>query len=896
MHRRLPLLLALAFVALFAAPSSAQVSSVSDRGIFTTKLSNGLEVVVVEDHAAPVVQVATWYRFGSLYETPGKTGLAHALEHMLFRGTSNVSSAGLDDITARLGAQMNGETDYDYTQFYFTLPSDKLDVGLYLESDRMQHALLRQSDWNVERGAVLAELDGDKSSPFFDLLSRVRAAVYPNSPHGRTVIGRRADVAAATAADIRTYYDEWYAPNNATLVVAGNVDHATVFAKVKKYFGSIPSKKLPAIDLSSPVAVSAPPVEAAFPFPYEVLDLAYAIPGDTQPGEPAISTLATLIPNERSPFYQALVETNIALDLEANADTQLKGGLLNVFIVLAPGHHADEAQHVFQITMDNLIRTGVSDDLTTAARNLTLAARLYGADSITGLGDLAGYTYGMVGEKISDEDSRVASLTPTDLDAALKTYLSKPTVVGHLSPSDRPAAGSSNKSDTTVSDNFSGSVPSGAIVEPAWIKAAVLTPSTARSKLDPYVFTLPNGLRVILQERHDRPIFLLRGSIQSSPTFAAYGKEGIARLASASADYASANYPFESRRKTIDDLGAYVTNGGSFSARGQVANFAQILAIVADGEAHPIFPDQWFSLNRDQIIGSLKSENNLAGNLAERAYSHLLLSPTDPALRFATSDSVGSISRDDVLEYAHNYWRPDLTTIAIVGDLTPAQVRSAFATAFGGWASTGPTPDTKEPALPPASTGHDYIATAANEVYVRMGQPAVSRTSPDYDAFTVMNQILGGAGAFESRLWQELRQKRGLVYSVSSELSADADRGDFRIEFNASPDHVQAAIGLVRDQLNALRNAPVTQTELTEAKARLVGSALLSEESADNQADELLDILRNHLPTDYFATLGARYDKVTAADIQRVANKYLQPNKMIEIFSGPSGPWAEHNI
>ncbi|MDQ2991679.1 MAG: insulinase family protein, partial [Candidatus Eremiobacteraeota bacterium] len=212
MHRRsflaiLGLLLAIAP----AAATSAQSAPSADASVFTTILKNGLQVIVVEDHAAPVVQVATWYRFGSLQETPGKTGLAHALEHMMFRGTTNVSAGGLLDTTARLGAEMNGQTDYDYTEFYFTMPADRLDVGLYLESDRMQHAMIRQVDWNVERGAVLAELDGDDSSPFFNLLARVRAAAYPGDPHGRTPIGLRSDVAGSTAADIANYYHEWYA-------------------------------------------------------------------------------------------------------------------------------------------------------------------------------------------------------------------------------------------------------------------------------------------------------------------------------------------------------------------------------------------------------------------------------------------------------------------------------------------------------------------------------------------------------------------------------------------------------------------------------------------------------------------------------------------------------------
>src|SRR5579863_9949940 len=312
-------LLALLLMVCTAQAAPAQ-NGPGDSGIFTTTLRNGLRVVVVEDRAAPVVQTGMWYGFGSLQETPGKTGLAHALEHMMFRGTPEISSGGLDDIVARLGAQMNGETNYDYTQFYFEMPADKLDVALAIESDRMQHASLNAAGWAIERNAVLNEIDGDASSPFFNLLSRVRAAAFPGQPAGRTPLGDRNDVANATVADIARYYREWYAPNNATLVVTGDVSHQTVFAKAQRYFGAIPSKKLPPSPSRNPVASPGQTVEAQFPFPFEVLDLAYAIPGDTQAGEPAISTLATLIENQRSPFYQSLVQTNIALGIEANAD------------------------------------------------------------------------------------------------------------------------------------------------------------------------------------------------------------------------------------------------------------------------------------------------------------------------------------------------------------------------------------------------------------------------------------------------------------------------------------------------------------------------------------------------------------------------------------------------
>jgi zinc protease len=884
-----------ALVAIASAPALC-AEGPGDSGIFSTTLHNGLKVVVVEDRAAPVVQTAMWYGFGSLDETPGKTGLAHALEHMMFRGTPEISAGGLDDIVARLGAQMNGETTYDYTQFYFLMPADKLDVALFTEADRMQHASLRAADWAVERNAVLNEIDGDASSPFFNLLALVRAAAFAHQAAGRTPLGLRSDVAAASAQDIARYYREWYSPNNATLVVAGDVDHAVVRQKAEHFFGAIPARTLPQKSTADPVPSYGQTVEAQFPFPFEVLDLAYAIPGDTEPGEPAVSTIATLLENQRSPFYRALVQSNVALTIEANADTQLRGGLLNVFIVLNPGHSADEAQTIFDATLQHVLADGYDPDLVTAAKHLTIAERLYSADSIDGIGDLAGYTYGIVGEKIADEDRRLAGLSAGDLLAATRKYLSRTAVVGHLRPSDTPPRGSSQKSTAEASDDFSKRVPSGPIVQPAWIAASVAVPTSARSPLRPTEFTLANGLRVILQRKADRPTFLIRGEIASSPAFEPQGKEGIERLASSAADYGSAAYPFELRHKTTDEMGAFLETGQQFSAQGETRDFERIVEILADGEEHPAFEQPWFDVERSQLSNSLQSEASISGIMIDRAYDQLLLASNDPSLRRPNAATVQNLSREDVIAFASAYWRPDLTTIAVVGDLAPDRVRAAFERAFGAWQARGAKPDAHLPAMPAASSGHEYIGTSSNQVYIRLGQPAISRSNPDYDAFLVLNQILGGGGAFESRLWQEMRQKRGLVYSVTSSLEANGDRGDFRVELNASPQRVVEAVHFVRTELERLQNEPVSATELKEAKARLVGNALLDEASLDGQAKQVLDIAVAGLPLDYYRTLNARFARITAADVERVARTYLQPSRLVEVYAGPDGPWSQRSL
>jgi zinc protease len=343
-------------------------------------------------------------------------------------------------------------------------------------------------------------------------------------------------------------------------------------------------------------------------------------------------------------------------------------------------------------------------------------------------------------------------------------------------------------------------------------------------------------------------------------------------------------------------MGVFLETGQDFSATAQTRDFERVVTILADGEAHPTFEDPWLSVERSQLANGLQSEGQISGVLIDRAYNRLLLAGADPALRLPTAQSVSAITRADLLAYAAAYWRPDLTTISVVGDLSPERVRSALEASFGSWRATGPKPDAHLMAMPPASGGHDYIGTAANQVFIRLGQPALSRSSEDYDTLAVLNQILGGAGAFESRLWQELRQKRGLVYSVDSSLEAGADRGDLRVELNASPERVVEAVGIVRQELRRLQDEPVSATELQEAKVRLIGNALLEEASTTGQAKQLLDIAVLHLPPDYYRTLNERFARITSADVQRVARAYLRPQSLVEVYAGPSGPWAMHAL
>jgi len=867
------------------APTPSQATQAQVR-----TLANGLRVVVVEDHSAPVVQTGMWYRFGSLYETKGKTGLAHALEHMNFRGTPSLSSSGLTDFTARLGVQENAETSNDYTHFYFVLPADRLETAVRIEADRMHNLLLRQSDWNLEKGAVLTEIDSDFSSPPSKLYYTVRRAAFPQSNYGLTALGERADVVRSTAADLRHYYEEWYAPNNATLVVTGDIHADDVFAMAQKYFGPIARKTLPTVHPgSAPAAMRNQQVTISGDYPYSVVLLAYQMPGDLDPAAPAPNVLPSVINNQRSPFFKALVESGITLGYNAFADTQLRGGLFYVQLVVAPSSTPQKAIAAFTTTLAQVERDGIAPDLVDASKKSVAIQAIYARDSIAGLGDRFGDAYGVEQRSPEVDDARIAAVTVAEANAALKKYLAQRSVTGVLTPLvPKPGQRASSLSATTmVSESFASRAPSGPIIQPAYIKAALAQPIDQQSKVDPKLFTLPNGLRVLVQEVHTNPTVFVSGLIDTSPKFDPPGKEGLGGLTSALQSYGSQQYDFNALGALQDRLAANVDLGMNFDAHGLSRDFDTLVDVLNDGERHPTFPAQYVSLVKSEEQAAISQRNRNPDYLASRAFLKLLLPPGDPALREETTASVKAVAPTDMRDYVSRYYRPDLTLITVVGDVDAKHVVDKLTATFGAWTAEGAKPDIAQSPIPLRPAASAYVPANRAAVSAHLGQTGIARTSPDFYALNLMNEILGAGGSFDTRLMDEIRSKRGLVYGVSSSLNVNRWRGTFDFSLTAAPSRVRPAVAVLKAQLVRIQTQPVSSDELVRAKSRIIAGALVAEQATQTISDRLANIGINGLPTNYYATLGTRYNPIDATDIERVARTYLHPKNLIEVYEGP---------
>lgn len=874
-----------------AQPAESLRASEDPTGQLRT-LANGLRVVVVEDHAAPVAQVQMWYRFGALDETPGKTGLAHALEHMMFRGTRDLSSAGLDDMSARLGADVNAETENELTHFFFVVPADHVETVMRVEADRMRNLRLDPNDWNLERGAVLEEYAQRQSNPVSAFVFGVNQRVYPNSRLGGTALGAKADIERASVADLRRYYDEWYRPNNATLVVTGDVQAAEIFAAAEKYFGALSAGKLPQRRQYALRPATGVEYTDKADFPYTILDEAYAAPGDAKPYEydqvrndVALGALF----NPRGPFRRALVESGLTLGYSPMPMEDRRASVVHVMLIVAPGHTVDEVRSAYERTMAQTLAKGLDPDLFAASKREQLVSLAYARDSIVGLGDAIGSNMVFPGDTDPSQFSALyGAITREQSTSVARRVYAKASVVGVLEPTTSDPAKFKPPSNVTatVSDNFRDRKSNGPLVQPEWMKADLARPLALHSSVAPVVTTLPNGLKLLVQRVPSNPTVFVQGVVRTSPAFEPSGKEGVAQVTSALMDWGGTKYDYTTQRKIGDDLAAELTFGTSFGAHGRASDFATLLDVLADDVRHPLLPAERFSLVKAQLAAMAAQRSRQAGYQAERSFAEALYPAGDPALREVTSSTIDAVSLDDVKSYYARYVRPDLTTLVVVGDIDPAAVQSAVAARFADWTVSGPTPDPHFPAIPLPTAQRRHVETATQDVSVQLGAPALPRSSPDYDPLTLANAIYGG-GSFESRLFREVREKRGLVYGAYSTLSANRDRGTFTVSFSAVPSKVDAADALVRSELRRMQNEDVSADELARAKTRVVAQQLNAEQATSTIAGDLLKIGVDDLAPTYYSTLAQRYSGISADDVRRAAQTYFHPDNLVEVRVGP---------
>jgi zinc protease len=877
-------------VAFFLSLAPVKAAAPPQPEIVRATLGNGLRVVIVHDPLAPVVTEMVNYLVGSEDTPPGFPGMAHAEEHMVAsRSAKSLSSNQIATITTYLGGDFDADTLDAVTQYYITTPADYLDVALRVEAARMGGELDLQSEWAQERGAIEQEVSSDLSNAFYRYYEKARAALFAGTPYDHDALGTRPSFERTTGAMLKAFYEKWYAPNNAILVIAGNVDAAATLAQVKSIFGKIPSRRIPAhpaIKLG-PVNSQATIADTTdYPVPFVLLT--YRLPGSRSAEFAATNVALDVLSSERANLYGLAAEGK-ALSTGADFQASPAASLAFAYLATAPGGDTKAALAMLSDVIAGYVKDGVPADLIEAAKRREIAQLLFSRNSISGLA--SDWSEAVAVEGLGSPDDAIAQynkVTVDDVNAIFRTYLRcDRAVAGILTP--KPGAVPSGGGSIGVKDTFA-SKDAKPVALPAWAQRVTMPPQVPESNVNPNDQRLPNGIRLIVQPFSISPTVTVRGSVRSNRYVQEpAGKEGVADVLSALFSYGTASYDRLAFQKELDDVAADISAGTSFGLTVPAENFDRGMQLLADDLLHPALPQQYFTIVQKQMGDELKGVLTSPDYLAQRARLKALVPAGDPTLREATPATVSALTLDDVRAYRADVFRPDMTTIVVTGDVTAAGARAAVEKYFSAWIASGPKPATDLPPVPlnrPARVS--VTAPGRVQASVTLAEEiGVRRDEPDADALRLGGAILGG-GFYATRFSLDLRKESGLVYSISAGTSAGKTRSSYTVEFGSDLKNVGKARAIIDRDLRQIAAKPPTDAEMRQAKTQLLRDLSLSESSVAAIADGLAARATGDEPLDE-PTLRARaLLGVTAEHVRAAFKKWIDPARFVEVIEGPA--------
>ncbi|MBV8222441.1 MAG: insulinase family protein, partial [Candidatus Eremiobacteraeota bacterium] len=756
----------MAVLALCCGDRAAAVSS----DVTQATLDNGLRVVIVRDPLAPVVTTEMNYLVGSVDEPDSAPGLAHAQEHMMFRDNPQMTGDQLAVITSAMGGKINGDTQETVTQYIFTVPKEDVDVALHIESQRMRGVNDSDDQWAAERGAIEQEVALRRSSALYRARAEALLKVFAGTPYSHDALGTAASFENITGLTLRTFYQLWYAPNNAILVIAGDVDPQAVMAQVQQLFGPIPRVSLPRHADFRLDPLTASTITQPSDLPFSMAFVAYRLPGVDDKDYEAGRVLGDALANARSEFAQ-LEPRGKALTSAFIHDPLPKASLGVAFAAISPNGDLKATAEQLQAIGDAYASNGVPPDLVDAAKRKELLAAQSAYGSIPDLAQL--WSQVLAVERRASPDDDVAALqavTVADVDRVAKQYLNRTTAVVAMlqhSPEVEPMMGQEGGG---LTESFARD-PGARVTLPSWSQKVLSTLTPGTSSLSPSDQRLPNGVRLVVQrESGVDPMIYVSGEVKQNENLeAAPGKEGVSLLLDEVLPYGTQSLDHVAFLKALDDAGATFDGGSKFTMQVPGSSFDQGIALLADDLQHPALPDAAFARLHAEMVSVFGPYISRKGQTGQQILMAHLYPAGDPMQRVPTMQSLTSLTNADVRAYYRKAFRPDVTTIVVVGDIAPETARAAVDKAFGSWQASGPRPRVDAPPVPPNKGFRGvYYSNSLQDTVLEEETLGVTRSSQDFYPLQVGNYVFGRMG-FTARLFQDLRIDRGLVYYVDGE-------------------------------------------------------------------------------------------------------------------------------
>ncbi len=876
----LPLLLLLT-----ALPSYAADPSNVTRGT----LPNGLQVVIVRNALAPVVTVELNFKVGGDETPEGFPGSAHAEEHMAFRGCTGMSADQTAAIYAQLGGRDNADTQQNLTQYYSTVPAADLEVALHAQAACLRGVDNSEAEWAHERGAIEQEVSRDLSNPTYKFINRLNQAMFAGTPYAHDPLGTRPSFEATTAAALDEFHKKWYTPGNAILVIVGDVEPTATLAKIKELFGDIPNRPLPehpAINLA-PVKPETFTLDSNLP--YVLGFIAYRTPGTDSPDYAAAQILGDVLSSQRGNLY-GMVPAGKALYAGFGiAESYPKASVGFGEVALPAGVDAAGPINEMRQIVEGYAQKGLPQDLFDAAKRSEIASAEFQRNSIPGLASVWSQALTAEGRNSPDDDLQaIKNVTLADVNRVAKQYLvANNSITATLKPS--PSG------EAVAAKGFGGSekmtsAPTKPVVLPPWAAASLSQLKVPADSVVASDTKLPNGLRLIVKTDRTSPTVTVVGQVDNNADLQTpKGQEGVSDLLDGLYSYGTTTLDRLAFQKALDDIAANESAGYGFSVQVLKEHFSRGVELLADNELHPALPAEAFAVVKDQttqfVAGNLKSP----GYRTSRALELGLVPPGDPSLREVTPDTLGKVTLADVKQYHASTMRPDLTTIVVIGDVTPEEAKAVIAKWFGSWKADGPKPETTLSAIPvnKASAANVPDPQAVQDSVSLAQQLNLNRFDPDYYPIQLGNHVLGG-GFYATRLYHDLRQVAGYVYNVDVSMGASKTRASYTVTYGCDPQNVSKARALVQRDLEQMRTQEVSADELHLAKALLLRSIPLGESSEESVAQGLLRRAIIGLPLNEPTIAAKKYFELNADQVKAAFARQVRLDDFVQVVRGPA--------
>ncbi len=901
------------------APVSALVAKV-DIPYEQFTLANGLRVLVHTDRKAPVVATSIYYHVGSKDEPKGQTGFAHLFEHLMFNGSENSPGDFFEPLQQIGATDYNGTTWFDRTNYFQTVPTPALETALFLESDRMGHLLgaVTQEKLDNQIGVVQNEKRQGDNQPFGLTDYYVANALLPEGhPYRHSTIGSMADLSAASLEQVKNWFRAKYGPDNAVLVLAGDIDVATAKPLVEKWFGGIPrGPALTRIRSTVPTLSAAKAIVLKDRVPYTRIQRYWSVEGvngkDTTALEVAASVLGGL---SSSRLDNALVRNEaIAVNVSAGVQSFEQIGELSVTADVKPGTDPALVARRLDEVVAQFLKVGPTADEVRRVATRFIAGTIGGFESVGGFGGKAvalaeGLVYSGDPAKYKKDLAALAAMTPAKVKAAARKWMSRPVLRLTVEPGDR------DTSPATLA--ITGDLPTKA-VKPAAASPAAASPAAAvavpakptRAAPPPGAFpalafpgieraTLTNGIPVYFARRSEIPV--VRVSVGFDAGSAADPKEqlGLQSLTMSLLDEGTTSLNSTQIAETQERLGATLSSGGTLD-RSQVglyaltANLSPSLDLLADVVRNPAFDPKEVERLRNEQLARIAASLSQPAGIANTILPAKLYGEAYPYGRpfggTGTVATVNGLTRDDVVWFQRNWLVPDNAAIFVVGDTTMAQIKPLLEARFGNWPAN-------RMARPKKDFSVTVPAPAATKIYLadRPGSPqsvilagqVLSMTGKDPSRILLeqANDVLGGS--FLSRLNMDLRETKGWSYGVSSSVRGFENRVPYVISAPVQSDRTGESVQALIDDVTAfLTSKGVTPAELTRTANGSIRQLPGSFETSAAVMGGLMQIVQLGRPDDYYTTLADKYRSMTAAELDRAARSAIDIGKFSIVVVG----------